>query len=225
MSAGHSSWKPLARPCCDHFEVGSLDGFGLAGLPLAIRAAGGLLHYLAETQRSKLGQLSTLHAYSTEQFMTLDAATRRNLELTETLRRGAVQGSLLGVLDATVTSMGGRLLRRWLNQPLLDLERLSGAWMRWRLSTTTRRPAPGCVLCSRMSSDLERLASRAVQGIARPRDLLGIRQSLETLPEIQDSVAQMDSEDTFLRSLVALDPARTLLRSSARPSSTIPRPR
>jgi DNA mismatch repair protein MutS len=98
----------------DQFEVASLDGFGLAGLPLAVRAAGGLLHYLAETQRARLGQLSSLHTYSTDQFMTLDAATRRNLELTETLRRGAVHGSLLGVLDATVTSMGGRLLRRWL---------------------------------------------------------------------------------------------------------------
>ncbi len=189
----------------DHFEVGSLDGFGMAGLPLAVRAAGGLLHYLAETQRSKLGQLSTLHAYSTERFMTLDVATRRNLELTETLRQGAVQGSLLGVLDATVTSMGGRLLRRWLSQPLLDLDRLSQ-----RLDTveafyhdTPARTRVRAML--KDVSDLERLAGRAVQGIARPRDLLGICHSLETLPGLQDSVAQMDSEDSFLRSLVDLD--------------------
>ncbi len=189
----------------DHFEVGSLDGFGMAGLPLAVRAAGGLLHYLAETQRSKLGQLSTLHAYSTERFMTLDVATRRNLELTETLRHGAVQGSLLGVLDATVTSMGGRLLRRWLNQPLLDVDRLGQ-----RLDTveafyhdTPARTRVRAML--KDVSDLERLAGRAVQGIARPRDLLGIRHSLEILPGLQDSVAQMDSEVIFLRSLVNLD--------------------
>ncbi len=175
----------------DHFEVKSLDGFGLTGLPQAVRAAGGLLHYLAETQRSKLGQLSSLHTYSTAQFMTLDAATRRNLELTETLRRRVVEGSLLGVLDVTVTSMGGRLLRRWIAQPLFDLERLNGRLdaveafyqdtpVRTRLRTLLKGVA-----------DLERLTSRVVQRIARPRDLLGIRQSLEVLPEIRDLVAQM----------------------------------
>jgi DNA mismatch repair protein MutS len=175
----------------DHFEVRSLDGFGLAGLPQAVRAAGGLLHYLSETQRSKLGQLSSLRTYSTDQFMTLDAATRRNLELTETLRRGAVEGSLLGVLDVTVTSMGGRLLRRWITQPLFDLDRLDGRLdaveaffqdtpVRTHLRTLLRDVA-----------DLERLTSRVVQRIARPRDLLGIRQSLEALPEIRDLVAQV----------------------------------
>jgi DNA mismatch repair protein MutS len=189
----------------DHFEVGSLDGFGMASLPLAVRAAGGLLHYLAETQRAPLSQLSTLHAYSTERFMTLDAATRRNLELTETLRQGKVQGSLLGVLDATVTSMGGRLLRRWLNQPLLDLDRLSQ-----RLDTlealcndTPARTRVRDLL--KDVSDLERLAGRVVQGIARPRDLLGIRHSLEALPQIQELAAKMDAGVSFLNALVDLD--------------------
>jgi len=189
----------------DHFEVSSLDGFGLAGLPLAVRAAGGLLHYLAETQRAKLGQLSSLYTYSTEQFMMLDAATRRNLELTETLRRGAMEGSLLGVLDVTVTSMGGRLLRRWINQPLLDLERLierldivevfyHDTPARTRLRTLLKEMA-----------DLERLTSRVVQGIARPRELLGIRQSLETLPRLQGLIAQVGGDVGFLHSFVSLD--------------------
>jgi DNA mismatch repair protein MutS len=175
----------------DHFGVKSLDGFGLAGRPQAVRAAGGLLHYLAETQRSKVEQLSTLRTYSTDQFMTLDAATRRNLELTETLRRGEVGGSLLGVLDVTVTSMGGRLLRRWIIRPLFDLDRLDGRLdavnaffqdtpIRTQLRTSLKEV-----------SDLERLTSRVVQRVARPRDLLGIRQSLEVLPEIQDLVAQI----------------------------------
>ena len=189
----------------DHFEVGSLDGFGMAGLPLAVQAAGGLLHYLAETQRSRLSQLSTLRAYSTDRFMTLDVATRRNLELTETLRQGTVQGSLLGVLDATVTSMGGRLLRRWLNQPLLDLDRLNQ-----RLDTVEafHHDTPARTRVRAMLkdvSDLERLAGRVVQGIARPRDLLGIRQSLEALPQLQGVAAQMEAGVSFLRSLVDLD--------------------
>jgi DNA mismatch repair protein MutS len=195
----------------DHFGVRSLDGFGVAGLPLAVRAAGGLLHYLTETQRSGLGQLSTLRTFSTEQFMTLDVATRRNLELTETLRRGTMEGSLLGVIDATVTSMGGRLLRRWINQPLLDLERLNrrfdaveALWddtpVRTRLRTLLKDV-----------SDLERLTSRVVQAIARPRDLLGIRQSLEALPEIQDLVGQVGDKASFVDSWASLDLCRDVV--------------
>jgi DNA mismatch repair protein MutS len=195
----------------DHFEVRSLDGFGLAGLPLAVRAAGGLLHYLAETQRARVGQLSSLHTYSTSQFMALDAATRRNLELTETLRRGAVQGSLLGVLDATMTSMGGRLLRRWINQPLLDLERLTHrldnveAFYR---DTPTRTRIRSLL---KEVADLERLASRVVQGNARPRDLLGICQSLETLPTIQESVREMAASASLSDSLLTLDPCQDII--------------
>jgi DNA mismatch repair protein MutS len=189
----------------DHFGVTSLDGYGLAGLPLGVRAAGGLLHYLSETQRTRLGQLSTLRTYSTDEFMTLDVATRRNLELTQTLRRGTVQGSLLSVLDATVTSMGGRLLRRWLNQPLLDLDQLNqrldmvGAFYddtpaRIQLRTLLKKVP-----------DLERLTSRAVQGIARPRDLTGIRDCLHALPQVQDLVAGMSSEADLLTAWEVLD--------------------
>ena len=189
----------------DHFGVTSLDGFGVAGLPLAIRAAGGLLQYLSETQRSKLGQLANLRTYSTEQFMTLDAPTRRNLELTETLRRGEVQGSLLGVLDDTVTSMGGRLLRRWMAQPLLDLERLNErleAVESWYHDTPARTRLRASL---REVADLERLTSRVVQGIARPRDLLGIRQSLEVLPEIQALVVQLGENAQRLSVLASAD--------------------
>jgi DNA mismatch repair protein MutS len=201
----------------DHFEVRSLDGFGLAGLPLAVRAAGGLLHYLTETQRARLGQLSTLHTYSTSQFMALDAATRRNLELTETLRRGAVQGSLLGVLDATVTSMGGRLLRRWINQPLLELKRLTqrlDSVEAFYRDTPTRTRVRTLL---KGVADLERLASRVVQGNARPRDLLGICQSLETLPDIQESAQQMAASAGLSDILLALDPCQdtvTLIRQA-----------
>ncbi len=189
----------------DHFKVKTLDGFGLAAMPLAVRAAGGLLHYLAETQRATLGQLSMLHTYSTDEFMTLDPATRRNLELTGTIRRGAVQGSLLGVLDRSLTSMGGRLLRRWMNQPLLDLDRLTArldAVEALVKDTPARTRLRGLL---REVSDLERLAGRVVQGIARPRDLLGIRNSLEIVPQIQDVVAEMNQDAGFSDFLVSLD--------------------
>ncbi len=195
----------------DQFEVRSLDGFGVSGLPLAMRAAGGLLHYLAETQRARLGQLSNLRSYSTQQFMMLDPATRRNLELTETIRQGTVHGSLLGVLDATVTNMGGRLLRRWINQPLLEIEPLDQRLdvvqtlcedtpIRTRLRTLLKEVA-----------DLERLTSRVVQGIARPRELLGIRRSLEALLEIHKVVGQIDAEGGFLGFLASLDPCQDVV--------------
>jgi len=189
----------------DHFEVRSLDGFGVGGQPLAVRAAGGLLHYLAETQRSKIGQLSNLHTYTTGQFMTLDAATRRNLELTETLRRGVVQGSLLGVLDTTVTSMGGRLVRRWITQPRLDLDRLNrrldavGAFFEATPVRTRLR------ILLKQVGDLERITSRVVQGIGRPLDLLGMRRSLEALPEILQAIEPVAGSAEALERLASLD--------------------
>ena len=195
----------------DHFEVASLDGFGLGGLPLAVQAAGALLQYLAETQRAKLAQLSGLYTYSTEEYMTLDAATRRNLELTETLRRGAVQGSLLGVLDGTVTSIGGRLLRRWIAHPLLDLDRLSRrldvveAFYHDTPARTRLRDLLKSV------ADLVRLTSRVVQGIAGPRDLLGIRESLLMVPEIQVLLEKMEQGSELFGAIVSLDPCQDMV--------------
>ena len=212
---GHERWpfelETARQALLDHFQARSLDGFGLAGLPAAVRAAGGLLHYLGETQRGPLGQLSSLRTYSTAQFMVLDAATRRNLELTESLRRGAVEGSLLGVLDVTVSSMGSRLLRRWLSQPLVDLpglnERLDLVEALFR--DTALRLRLRALL--KDVSDLERLTSRVVQGVARPRELVGIHQSLVALAAIRDLVGQGDSGLPFLRSVAALNPCQDLV--------------
>ena len=104
-----------------HFGVTSLDGFGLQGRPEAVRAAAAVLAYLRQMQPGALALLHRLHTYTVGEFMTLDEATRRNLELSETMRGGDIKGSLLGVLDSTLTPMGSRLLRRWINQPLLDV--------------------------------------------------------------------------------------------------------
>ena len=119
-------WRPerAADALTRHFQTESLDGFGCAGKPLAISAAGGLLQYLAETQLSGLEQIAGLTTYSIDGFMTLDAATRRNLELTES-SRGEKKHSLIAVLDQTRTPMGARMLRRWIGQPLLDLDELA----------------------------------------------------------------------------------------------------
>ncbi|OIO97588.1 MAG: DNA mismatch repair protein MutS [Anaerolineae bacterium CG2_30_64_16] len=168
-----------------HFGVGSLAGYGCEGQPLAIRAAGALLQYLEDTQRDGLGQLTGLRTYSTAEFMTLDQATRRNLELTETIRGGTVQGSLLGVLDATLTPMGGRLLRRRLSQPLLDVAALNRRLDRveaWYHDAPHRAELRGIL---RGLGDLERWVNRCVQGIALPRDLVGIREALARLTGIR----------------------------------------
>ncbi|HEX6817746.1 MAG TPA: DNA mismatch repair protein MutS, partial [Ktedonobacterales bacterium] len=154
----------------EQFQVATLEAYGCEGLPLAIRAAGAVIAYLRETQKGALAQFTALETYSTTGFMTLDAHTRRNLELFESGRGGNVKGSLLWVLDATRTPMGGRLLRRWLAEPLLDLERLRArqdavaAALADSLLRARLAPALAKV------GDLERLTSRILSRIATPRD-------------------------------------------------------
>ncbi|MBL7184446.1 MAG: DNA mismatch repair protein MutS [Anaerolineae bacterium] len=191
----YESWRfelgNARQALLDHFEVASLAGYGCEGLPLAVRAAGAIVQYLRETQKAALAQLSDLRTYSTSEFMTLDASTRRSLELSRTIRTGAVKGSLLGVLDATVTAMGGRLLRQWLNQPLLDVDKLEqrlDAVEALYQDTPTRTRVMALL---KQLADLERLTSRAVQRIAVPRDLVGIRKSLEKVPQIREALSQL----------------------------------
>jgi DNA mismatch repair protein MutS len=192
----------------DHFRVAALDGFGLSALPLATCAAGAIVQYLQDNQKAALAQLTTLKTYSPQSFMTLDPATRRNLELTQTLRGGAVKGSLLGVLDETRTAMGARLLREWLTQPLLDLNALNArldhvdAFYR----DTARRESLRDLL--KRVNDLERLTNRVAQGIATPRDVAAIRASLEVVPNIQ----QLSIDNSQL----SIDPCPDLVSLIAR---------
>lgn len=182
-------WKPqrASEALQQHFKVESLDGFGIGAKPVAIQAAGGLLDYLAETQRSGLHQITTLTSYSVDGFMTLDPQTVRNLELHES-SRGDRRHSLIAVLDQTRTAMGARLLRRWLGQPLLDLDELTvrqDAVQRFVDDTQARAALRDALMGI---GDLERLANRALQGIASPRDLGNLRSSLQVLPQV-DAIA------------------------------------
>src|SRR6266849_6485239 len=161
-----------------HFEVASLEGFGCAHLPLAIRAAGAVLAYLQETQRGLLHQLTSLETYFTSTFMTLDPYTRRNLELFESGRSGSVKGSLLWVLDKTRSPMGGRLLRRWIGQPLLDLPILQHRQQ--VISELLDKPLMQAKLAEALkkTGDIERLINRVRQRIATPRDLVTLAAGL-----------------------------------------------
>ncbi|MEW5959433.1 MAG: DNA mismatch repair protein MutS [Chloroflexota bacterium] len=178
-----------------HFEVATLSGMGLAGKSLAVQAGGAILQYLADTQKQALPQITGLAVYSTDAFMTLDASTRRNLELTETIRTGAPQGSLLGVLDRTITPMGGRLLRTWLHQPLLDVGALNRRLDDVELFTTQTLARGDIRTQLKGIADLERLTNRVRQGIAQPRDLLAIRRSLEAVPRIEEALAQLSAAE------------------------------
>jgi DNA mismatch repair protein MutS len=190
----------------DHFGASSLDGYGLAGMPFAVRAAGALLQYLQETQKDSLGQLTGLRSYDTAGFMTLDLSTRRNLELVEALPGGNTKGSLLAVLDVTLTPMGGRLLRRKLNQPLLDVcalnQRLDAvaSWYDHAAERTELRQL------LRGTGDLERWTNRAVQGIAQPRDLLGIQGALARVGQVEQLRRRAQALPALTSGTVSADP-------------------
>jgi DNA mismatch repair protein MutS len=175
-----------------HFRAAALDGFGLRGLNLAIRAAGAIVQYLTETQPAALKLLTSLSTYSLSEFMTLDAATRRNLELTETLRGGQVQGSLLGVLDYTVTPMGKRLIRQWVSKPLLDVTHICArqAGVEALFNDGLLRAELRAAL--KPLNDLERLTNRVVGGSALPRDLVALRGTLERLPGVRGLLPQAE---------------------------------
>ncbi|MFN2236325.1 MAG: DNA mismatch repair protein MutS, partial [Anaerolineales bacterium] len=187
-----ADWRfELSR--CEHslleqFKVSSLDGFGVRGLPLAVRASGAIVQYLIETQPSALNLLTGLSTYSTSEFMTLDAATRRNLELTETIRDGRVNGSLLGVLDYSITPMGKRLMRQWVSKPLLDIELI-----RERQDSVEYFFREGLLRAELRNAlkplgDLERLSNRILGGTAQPRDLVAVRSILRLLPSIKELI-------------------------------------
>ena len=196
-AAWHFEESTARTALIDHFGVASLEGYGCQDKPLATAAAGALLQYLQETQKEGLPQITGLRTYSVGEFMTLDETTRRNLELIESMRGGTVSGSLLGVLDITLTPMGGRLLRRWLSQPLLSRQALESrldAVTAWQRDTVLRAELRETL---RGLGDLERWTNRCVQGSAQPRDLIGIRQATGRIEKLASLIAQLDSQDTL----------------------------
>ncbi len=177
-----------------HFRVQELGGYGIENKPLAIRAAGAALSYLIETQKGMLHQVQSLAFYNTDAYMALDEATRRSLEITESLS-GDKKNSLLGILDKTSTSMGARLLRERVTRPMVHLDRLNR-----RLDQVEAFFEDGLLRAEmrkrlRESADLERLTNRVISNKAIPRDLEMIALTLEGLPDILRLISQ--SPDLF----------------------------
>lgn len=172
------------RLLLEHFGVASLDGFGAAGKSFSLSAAGALIHYLRDSQLAALGKVATLRFFESSDFLKLDASTVTNLELVQTLD-GSRKGSLLSFLDMTRTGMGARLLKSWLLLPLLDVARLE------RRQDAIEALTSGVQAHGRLSRnlnevhDMERLISRVMLGVAGPRELLALRDSLRVVPLIR----------------------------------------
>ncbi|MGF1589028.1 MAG: DNA mismatch repair protein MutS [Pleurocapsa sp.] len=168
----------------DTFGVSSLEGMGCADLPLGVRAAGGLLEYVEDTQKAYQVPLQPLRTYSLADYLLLDHQTRRNLEITQTIRDGTFHGSLLWALDRTSTAMGGRALRRWILQPLIDIKGIAARQdtIKELVENTSMRQDLRSML--RKIYDIERLSGRVASGTANARDLLALSESLIKLSDL-----------------------------------------
>ncbi|MDD3349466.1 MAG: DNA mismatch repair protein MutS [Eubacteriales bacterium] len=171
------------------FAVSSLQGLGLGGIPAATKALGALLSYLFETQKQQLSHLQNLKVFDLSSRMSLDKATIRNLELTETLYEKKTQGSLLGILDKTLTAMGSRRLKQWLREPLTSMQAICERLDAVETLTEELLLRNNIREALRQIYDLERLIGRVACGNANGRDLISLRNSIRVLPDIKAELA------------------------------------
>lgn len=183
-----------ARDCLTrHFKVQSLSGYGCEEMEYAVGAAGALLSYLSETQKNALTHIRALRTYHPQSYMVLDSSTRRNLELTESLHSQERKGSLLWLIDRTGTAMGGRMLKKWVQQPLVDKPGIEA-----RLDAVgelIEREEVLSLLSESLKAvyDLERLMGRIAYGTANGRDLVALKASLTQVPPIHGLVKEMNA--------------------------------
>jgi len=205
LEMGGSDFEYLssAARVCEQFCLTDLDAVGLGSSPAAVCASGALIKYIAETQKCDLGHIRTIDVFSEGRFMELDYATRRSLELTESMRSGEKRGSLLWVLDKTKTPMGGRLLRSWVERPLL-----SPLAIRRRLAAVdelTKNNVMRGELIENLRSvgDMQRLIGRVVYGNANGRDLVSLANCSRALPELKRLLE--GTKSAALREIAGMD--------------------
>ncbi|MCR5402548.1 MAG: DNA mismatch repair protein MutS [Butyrivibrio sp.] len=189
-----------------HFKVSSLIGLGIADFPNGILAAGALLKYLIDMQKSDISNITHLYPYLTSKFMLLDGSTRRNLELVETMRDKQKRGTLLWVLDKTKTAMGARTLRSFIEQPLIDseeIEKRQNAVETLVKNVVTREEIREYL---NPIYDLERLTSKIVFKTANPRDLLAFRNSIKMIPAIITALSDVNDDERLSVISSELDP-------------------
>lgn len=193
-----------AARVCERFDVPDTDALGLGDAPAAVKACGALLSYISDTQKCDLSHINTLDVFEGGRYMELDYVTRRNLELTESFRTGEKKGSLLWVLDRTKTPMGGRLLRSWVERPLLSpvsIKRRLAA-VQELYSDNVKRPELIRLLGG--IGDMQRLVGRAVYGSANGRDLYALASCCAALPELFARLNK--SYSALLRGIAETDP-------------------
>ena len=198
------------RTILDHFGAATLDGYGCSHLPLAVQAAGAIISYLQQTQKGVLEQLSRLSTYSTSSFMALDKTTIANLELFHSTSE-AISSSLLETIDLTKTAMGGRLLKRWLGQPLLDIKELKRRQEAtgWFFDNSLARNQTISLLGE--VADLERLINRVRGYIAIPRELVALKRSLEIVPRLIEVTQAGENSDQIGWLLQELKPRQDVI--------------
>lgn len=185
LDAWYFSDETASATLLTHFKVHSLEGLGLKDYPYGTTAAGALLKYLYETQKNSMEHLSAIHPYTTGMFMVIDSSTRRNLELVETMREKQKRGSLLWVLDQTKTAMGARMLRSYVEQPLIErneIERRYDAIAEINNRMIDREELREYL---RPIHDLERLITRVTYQTANPRDLLALSSSIKMIAPLK----------------------------------------
>jgi DNA mismatch repair protein MutS len=178
-----------------HFSVHTLDGFGCEKMTYGVSAAGAALRYVQENLlEASLDHIRSLRVFHREHYMILGDVSRRNLELTRALRDGSTHGTLLGVLDETVTPMGARMLLQWINAPLLDAGEIAGRQNAIESITHVQGQIQKIRTILEEVNDIERLTSRLSTGYGSPRDLSGLRASLHTVPRLQEIIGQILQE-------------------------------
>lgn len=192
----HFEYSVASKKVLEHLNLLTLSSIGLEEMKVGTSSAGALLYYLYELQKSNLEHIRQVKPYFTDSYMNLDISTRRNLELTETLREKKRRGSLLWVLDHTKTAMGARMLRKWIEQPLVSAKDIQ-----------KRLDAVECFLDNPIERsdlqdllthiyDFERLMSKVIYGSINAKDMLSLKGSIGTLPKIKEIVKELDSNYT-----------------------------
>ncbi|MFN3427128.1 MAG: DNA mismatch repair protein MutS [Candidatus Thermochlorobacter sp.] len=206
-----------------HFKTQSLKGFGLETMPAAKVAAAVILNYLADTQRSKLEYINKLSRFDLGENIVLDAQTKRNLEIIYSIQDGSQEGTLISILDKTLTSMGARLLKRWISQPSRNLELISSRLDAVEELVSCKSVRESLRETLKMLCDLERVLTRIATGRATPKDVLLLGESLSYLPAIQ---SQLTARRTFLLSKLCndielCDELVLLIRSAISPDAPV----
>ena len=177
-----------------HFNTHSLKGFGVESMELAQRAAGVLLQYIKDNQKRVMGHIRRMYRYEQSDYMSLDSSTKRNLELSSSMHEGKLEGSLISVLDQTITPMGGRLLRRWLTHPLKKLDSIQLRLKRVEILFEQRNVRTDIRESLKKIGDLERLISRICVGRCSARDIRQLGYSLQVIPELMAHTAELESD-------------------------------